>query len=45
MILVVGATGDLGGRVVTLLRQRNDEVRCLVDLGADDASGQGSDAR
>jgi len=30
VILVVGSTGDLGGRVVRRLRERGDEVRCLV---------------
>jgi uncharacterized protein YbjT (DUF2867 family) len=35
VILVVGATGDLGGRVVPLLRQRGEPVRCLVRPGAD----------
>ena len=36
MILVVGGTGDLGGRVVLLLRQEDVEVRCLVRPGRDD---------
>jgi uncharacterized protein YbjT (DUF2867 family) len=35
VILVVGATGDLGGRVVRILRQRGEAVRCLVRPGAD----------
>jgi uncharacterized protein YbjT (DUF2867 family) len=30
MILVVGSTGELGGRVVRALRGRGEEVRCLV---------------
>ncbi len=30
MILVVGATGLLGGRVVSLLAERGQQVRCLV---------------
>jgi uncharacterized protein YbjT (DUF2867 family) len=30
MILVVGGTGELGGRVVRLLREQGHEVRCLV---------------
>jgi uncharacterized protein YbjT (DUF2867 family) len=30
MLLVVGGTGELGGRVVRLLRYRGTEVRCLV---------------
>ena len=30
MILVVGGTGDLGGRVVGRLIERGDDVRCLV---------------
>jgi uncharacterized protein YbjT (DUF2867 family) len=37
MILVVGGTGDLGGRVVRSLRARDSEVRCLVRPGTDDA--------
>ena len=35
MILVVGATGDLGGRVVRLLRAAGVDVRCLVRPGSD----------
>src|SRR5262245_34825415 len=38
MILVVGGTGDLGGRVVRLLRDRGQDVRCLVRAGSDDAA-------
>lgn len=38
MILVVGATGELGGRVVRLLRQRAEPVRCLVRPETDDSS-------
>jgi uncharacterized protein YbjT (DUF2867 family) len=37
VILVVGATGDLGGRVVRMLRQRGEPVRCLVRQGSDTA--------
>lgn len=37
MILVVGGTGELGGRVVRLLRERGQHVRCLVRPGSDDA--------
>lgn len=37
MILVVGGTGDLGGRVVRLLRDQGHQVRCLVRSGSDDA--------
>lgn len=37
MILVVGGTGDLGGRVVRLLREGGHEVRCLVRPGTDDS--------
>ena len=33
MILVVGGTGELGGRVVRLLRDRGEPVRCLVRPG------------
>lgn len=33
MILVVGATGLLGGRVVSLLAERGQQVRCLVRRG------------
>ena len=37
MILVVGGTGDLGGRVVRLLRESGREVRCLVRPATDDS--------
>jgi uncharacterized protein YbjT (DUF2867 family) len=37
MILVVGGTGDLGGRVVRLLCKEGADVRCLVRAGSDDA--------
>ena len=37
MILVVGSTGDLGGRVVQHLRNSGHEVRCLVRPQSDDA--------
>jgi uncharacterized protein YbjT (DUF2867 family) len=30
MILVAGGTGDLGGRVVRLLRGQGHQVRCLA---------------
>jgi uncharacterized protein YbjT (DUF2867 family) len=33
VILVVGGTGELGGRVVRLLRQQAEDVRCLVRPG------------
>jgi uncharacterized protein YbjT (DUF2867 family) len=36
MILVVGGTGQLGGRVVRILRRRDQPVRCLVRAGSDD---------
>lgn len=36
MFLVVGATGELGGRIVRLLRRDGHEVRCLVRAGSDD---------
>lgn len=35
VMLVVGGTGDLGGRVVRLLRERQIEVRCLLRPGSD----------
>jgi uncharacterized protein YbjT (DUF2867 family) len=37
MILVVGGTGELGGRVVRLLDGRGHEVRCLVRPETDNA--------
>ncbi|MDX6252732.1 MAG: hypothetical protein QOF10_6092 [Kribbellaceae bacterium] len=36
-MLVVGGTGELGGRVVRLLREQGIGVRCLVRAGSDDA--------
>ena len=36
VILVVGSTGELGGRVVRRLLARGDEVRCLVRPPTDD---------
>lgn len=38
MILVVGGTGDLGGRVTRLLHEGGHEVRCLVRPTSDDSS-------
>jgi uncharacterized protein YbjT (DUF2867 family) len=38
MILVVGATGVLGGQVVRLLRDRGEAVRCLVRVATDDTA-------
>ncbi|WP_132208313.1 SDR family oxidoreductase [Kribbella steppae] len=35
MLLVVGGTGELGGRVVRLLLGQGHEVRCLVREGSD----------
>jgi uncharacterized protein YbjT (DUF2867 family) len=37
MILVVGATGDLGSRVASRLRSEGQPVRCLVRTSTDDA--------
>ena len=36
MFLIVGATGELGGRIVRLLRADGHDVRCLVRAGSDD---------
>ena len=36
-ILVVGGTGQLGGRVVALLQGRGEVVRCLVRAATDDS--------
>jgi uncharacterized protein YbjT (DUF2867 family) len=41
VFLIVGATGQLGGRIVRLLREDGHEVRCLVRGGANDAGLQG----
>jgi uncharacterized protein YbjT (DUF2867 family) len=41
MFLIAGGTGDLGGRVVRLLRADGHEVRCLVRAGTDDAELRG----
>jgi uncharacterized protein YbjT (DUF2867 family) len=38
MILLVGGTGELGGRVVRLLRGRGETVRCLVRPQTDASS-------
>lgn len=38
MILVVGGTGDLGGRVVRRLLDAGHRVRCLVRAGSDGAA-------
>ena len=37
MFLVVGATGELGGRIVRILRADAHDVRCLVRADSDDA--------
>lgn len=37
MILVVGGTGDLGGRVARILSEQGHRVRCLVRPTSDDA--------
>lgn len=37
MFLVVGATGELGGRIVRILHADGHDVRCLVRTGTDDA--------
>jgi uncharacterized protein YbjT (DUF2867 family) len=36
VFLIVGATGELGGRIVRLLRADGHDVRCLVRAGSDD---------
>jgi uncharacterized protein YbjT (DUF2867 family) len=36
VFLIVGATGELGGRIVRLLRANGHDVRCLVRNGSDD---------
>jgi uncharacterized protein YbjT (DUF2867 family) len=36
VFLIVGATGELGGRIVRLLRANGHDVRCLVRDGSDD---------
>ncbi|MDQ0692435.1 SDR family oxidoreductase [Arthrobacter sp. W4I7] len=41
MILIVGATGDLGGRVTSRLRLEGRSVRCLVRTSTDDAGLRG----
>lgn len=38
MILVVGGSGDLGGRIVRRLREGGAQVRCLVRPGTDDSA-------
>lgn len=38
MILVVGATGDLGGRVTKLLLSQGQDVRCLLRQSSDDTA-------
>jgi uncharacterized protein YbjT (DUF2867 family) len=38
VFLVVGGTGELGGRIVRLLRTDGHDVRCLVRPGSDDSS-------
>lgn len=38
MILVAGGTGELGGRVVRLLRAKGQDVRCLVRWQTDDTA-------
>ena len=45
MILVVGGTGKLGSRVVTVLRAGGRDVRCLVRPGTDESAlaRQGAD--
>ena len=41
MILVVGGTGDLGGRVTRILSEQGQAVRCLVRPTSDDAVVRG----
>ena len=41
MILIVGGTGDLGGRVARILSEQGQSVRCLVRRSGDDAVLQG----
>ncbi len=41
MILVVGGTGDLGGRVVRRLADAGQQVRCLVRAGSDTTALRG----
>ena len=36
MILVVGGSGDLGGRVVRRLCSQGQQVRCLLRTGTDE---------
>jgi uncharacterized protein YbjT (DUF2867 family) len=38
MILMVGGTGDLGGRVTRILSEQGHEVRCLVRPTSDDTN-------
>jgi uncharacterized protein YbjT (DUF2867 family) len=44
MILLVGGTGDLGGRVLRCLLQRGQAVRCLVRAGTEDTELRGAGA-
>ena len=44
MILVVGATGDLGQRVARIQRAKRDDVRCMVRPGSDDSALRAMDA-
>src|ERR687890_1872280 len=37
VFLIVGATGELGGRIVRLLRAEGHDVRCLARAGSDDS--------
>jgi uncharacterized protein YbjT (DUF2867 family) len=45
MLLIVGGTGDLGGRVVRLLGERGQQVRCLVREGSDAGDLQGQNVQ